>query len=128
LEKKSKVPGILLIAGSAFGILFWLAALFFSFFLGGSPGPGYERSMPLISVAVMCFGFLGAALGLVAGVASLLGANAAARAMVIIAALLGVAGSVSFFLADLGAVGIFVMLIGGAYSGVCFALMRRKRQ
>ncbi len=127
-KKQSKIPGILLIAGSILGLLFWLAALFFAFFLGGSPGPGYERSMPLNSVAVMWFGVVGVAVGLAAGVKSLRAANAAARVMIIIAGLLGVAGSVSFFLADLPGVGIIVMTIGVVYSAFCFLLMRKPNQ
>lgn len=51
--KGTLIPKILLIIGSAFSILMWLALLFYGFFLGGSPGPGYERMVPIAYVGII---------------------------------------------------------------------------
>lgn len=98
----------LLILLMIFAILFWLTALFFGFFLGGSPGPGYERSVPLAYAGVMALGLLGAAVGL-AGIAADKGAKP-----LLIAAALGVAGSLPFFLMGLYAAGLAALLAGAA--------------
>lgn len=63
--KGALTPKALLITGGVFSILPWLALLFYGLFLGGSPGPGYERMVPIPYVSVMASGFFGAAAGLI---------------------------------------------------------------
>ena len=119
-----KLPGILLIVCSGIGILLWLVMLFFALLLGGSPGPGYERTVPLFFAGIILLGLFSAAAGLAGGIASMCGARKPAFAMIIIAALLGAAGSVPLFLLDLAPVGVFYGLVGVLPPAVCFVLMK----
>lgn len=109
-KKGTSIPGILLIVGSLFGALFWLAMLFFSFFLGGSPGPGYERTVPYYCVAIIGLGFAAAIIGLIAGIKSIIGSRLSI--MVFIAIPLGAAGSIPFFLLSITKLGIIALLFG----------------
>jgi hypothetical protein len=109
-ERPSRAPAITLIAGSAAGVLFWCAMLFFALVLGGSPGPGYERTTPLSYALVIGLGLAGAIVGLVAGVKSVRGKSVLAAA--IAAVVLGAVGSVPFFLLELPEVGVIALALG----------------
>lgn len=102
--KGTLIPKVLLIIGSAFSILLWLVLLFYGVFLGGSPGPGYERMVPTAYAGVMTLGFFGA-------VAGLIGVAAEKRAALFAAAVLGTVGSLPLFLLELPAAGIIFLLI-----------------
>ncbi|HWQ75802.1 MAG TPA: hypothetical protein VN441_10835 [Syntrophomonas sp.] len=104
-RQKTLIPKVLLIIGGAFSILLWLALLFYGFFLGGSPGPGYERMVPIAYAGVMALGFFGAVVGL-------MGVAAGKKAALYAAAVLGAVGSAPLFLLELPAAGIIFLLIG----------------
>jgi len=129
----SRFPGILLIIGSVIGVIFWFIALFYAFFLGGSPGPySVDRTVPLLYVPVIGLGFVGAIVGLVAGIKSTIrGANAPVSRLVVLAALLGAAGSVPFFLLDVWVeVGLVALAFGiapAAVNRLLTLLLRQKR-
>ncbi|MDR1620494.1 MAG: hypothetical protein LBS18_07530 [Clostridiales bacterium] len=97
----------LLFIGNVLAILFWLALLFYGFFLGGSPGPGYERTVPMSFAGVMAIGFAGAVVGLVGIVKAPKG-----KPLLTAAAVLGAVGSAPLFLLELPVVGVIVLLIG----------------
>jgi len=111
-QRPPRIPGILLIVGSVIGVIFWFIMLFFAFFLGGSSGPDFGRTVPLLNVPIIGLGFAGAIIGLVAGIKSMRGANASLRRMVTLAALLGAAGSVPFFLLELTGMGLVALAFG----------------
>lgn len=111
-QKPARFPGILLIVGSAFGLLFWFVMLFFTFFLGGSPGPGLERTVPTVHAAIVGLGLAGAAVCLAAGIKAACGSYNAQDVLIALAVLLGSAGSIPFFLLDLAAVGIVALVFG----------------
>jgi hypothetical protein len=121
-QKLSRVPGILLIIGSVIGIIFWLVTMFFAFLLGGSPGPGYERTVPLSAAGLTCFGFAGAIVGVVAGVKALRGISKSTLIVIIVTALLGVVGSIPMFLLELPEVGVIDLMFGIFPSAICLIL------
>lgn len=110
-KKPTRIPAILCTLLSGIALLIWLGFLFFTFFLGGSPGPGYGRSVPSSYIGVIALGFLGAVLALAAGVMGLT-AKPGRKILPLCATLLGVMGSVPFFLMNLEAVGLFALLVG----------------
>jgi hypothetical protein len=124
-NKITRVPDVLYIILSSIALLIWLVLLFFAVFLGGSPGPGYERTVPIIYTGIMALGLLGAVFGIAAGII-----GAATKrpgiALPICAALLGAIGSVPFFLLDLTAVGLFAMFVGILPSSL-YLLLTQKR-
>ncbi len=97
----------ILIVGGVLGILFWLALLFYAFFLGGSPGPGYGRTVSLAYVGVMGAGLFGAVLGLIVLVRGKKGRIGLPQA-----ALLGVIGSVPLFLMELPVPALAALIVG----------------
>ena len=109
--KRNRIAAVLYIILSVIASLIWLGFLFFALFLGGSPGPGYERGVPLPYAGIMALGLFGAALGIAAGIRGL-SVIPEAKALPICAALFGVIGSVPFFLLDLAEVGMFAFLVG----------------
>ena len=86
-------------------MLLWLALLFYGLLLGGSPGPGYARMVPIGYVGIMALGFCGAAAGLI-------GIALRKKAVFFAAAILGAAGSIPLFLLELPEAGIVFLLIG----------------
>ncbi|MDR1131566.1 MAG: hypothetical protein LBL15_04020, partial [Oscillospiraceae bacterium] len=109
-NKFTRVLAALYAVLSAIALLIWLGFLFFALFLGGSPGPDYERSVPYLYVGIMTFGLLGAVLGLTAGIKGS-GTKPPPRVLSLCAALSGAAGSIPFFLMELPAVGLFALLL-----------------
>ena len=108
MKKAFRVIGLIL---GVFAFWFWLIMLFYAFFLGGSPGPGYERSVPLIFAGIIAFGWLGSVLAIVNGIIDLK-RKPAIKALPVCAALLGILGSVPLFMLDLAFVGIIALLLG----------------
>ena len=102
-KKHGIIRGMLVGIGVA-GILFWLIILFFGFLLGGSPGPGYERTVPLLYAGLMIFGLVGTIVGIIGNVAR-------KAPILVVAAILIVLGSIPFFLLNLFVVGIVIVLI-----------------
>jgi hypothetical protein len=100
-----KVLKALLIFVASLTILLWLALLFYAFLLGGSPGPGYERTVPMSFAGVMAIGLAGAVVGLV-GIAK----APKGKPSLIAAAVLGAVGGVPLFLLELPVVGVIVLL------------------
>lgn len=101
-----KLMKVLLIICDVLGILFWGGILFYSVVLGGSPGPGYERSVPYIYCGIMTLGLMGSGIGL-AGIGI-----AQKRKLLLLAAVLGEIGSVPLFLLELPVVGVFFLIVG----------------
>ena len=108
MEKALRLIGVVL---SVFALLFWLIMLFYAYFLGGSPGPGLERSVPLMYAGVIAFGWLGSVLAFINGINSLK-RKQARKALSICAALLGACGSIPFFMMDLTLVGFIALTLG----------------
>jgi hypothetical protein len=90
---------------SVLACILWLALLFCAFFLGGAPGPGYERTVPVSYCGVMLFGLVGAVLGTV-------GIGESKSKYLIPAAVLELAGSIPLFLLELPVVGAVYMILG----------------
>jgi hypothetical protein len=125
-NKTTRFPGVLYIVLSSVALLIWLGFLFFALFLGGSPGPDYERTVPFMYVGIMALGLVGAVLGIAAGKRGL-GAKPAGKALPICAALFGAIGSLSFFLMELAPVGLFALL-PGILPSLLYLLLTRKRE
>ena len=123
--KRERIAAVLYIILSAFALLFWQVFIFYAVFLGGSPGPGFERQVPFAYAGIMALGYLGAALGIAAGIKGL-GAIPAGKVLLLCAALLGAAGSVPFFLMDLAVVGVYAFLVG-VLPTLLYLLLRGKR-
>jgi hypothetical protein len=113
-----KKPGILLTIGGILGIIFWVIMLLYALLLGGSPGPGYERTVPMGYAAIIALGLAGAIVELAARRKSSVG-------MVITAAVLGAAGSVPFFLLGLTAMGIIALAVGIVFPCAYLPVSRR---
>jgi hypothetical protein len=107
--KGTWVPKVLLIIGGAFSILLWLTLLFYGFFLGGSPGPGYERIVPIVYAGVMALGLTGAVVWVVSMIKT-----PKERVPLFTAAALGAIGSIPLFSLELPTVGVVFLLIGVA--------------
>lgn len=93
--------------GGALCLLFWLVLIFYALFLGGSPGPAYERTVPIAYAGVMTLGLFGAALGLAVLVRGKKG-----RLGLLLAVLFGAIGSLPLFLLELYAVGWLAFIVG----------------
>jgi hypothetical protein len=106
LMKLLKVLKVLLVIGGALAILCWVALIFYAFFLGGSPGPGHERTVPLSYCSIMATGLLGSVIG-IAGIAV-----SQLRKLLPLAAALGATGSSPLFLLELPTVGVLFLIIG----------------
>jgi predicted membrane metal-binding protein len=102
-----KILKAFLIVVASLTILFWLVLLFYALLLGGSPGPGYERTTPMSFAGIMAIGLAGAVVGLVGIVKA-----PKSKPSLIAAAVLGAVGSVPLFLLELPVVGVIVLLIG----------------
>jgi hypothetical protein len=124
-KKTTRIPAAIYTVLSAVALPIWLGFLFFAFFLGGSPGPDYERSVPYSYVGVMTLGFSGTVLALAAGITGLK-AKPVKALLPFCAVLLGVMGSMPFFWMDLAAVGLFALL-PGALPSLLYLLLIRKR-
>lgn len=126
-KKVSRIPAILYILFSVIAIVLWLIFLFFAFFLGGNPGPGYDRTVPLEYVGIISFGLLGAILGLVSGIkgAGKKAGKPAVKILSVCAAVLGTIGSVPFFLMELPEAGVFVLMVG-ILPSLLFLFLTRK--
>jgi len=96
-DLKPTVPGILLVTGSAIGVLYWFFMLLFALVNG---------------IPVIGLGFIGAIVGLIASIKSMRGASAAISKMVVLAALFGIAGSVPFFLLEEAVMGFAALAFG----------------
>jgi len=108
MKKALSVIGIIL---GVLACLFWFGMLFYAFFLGGSPGPGYERTVPIVFACIIAFGWLGSILALINSIIDLI-RKRAVKALPVCAALLIVLGSVPFFLLDLVLIGMIALLLG----------------
>jgi hypothetical protein len=91
--------------GEAIAIVIWFIMIFFALFLGGSPGPGYDRQVPVSYAGIIALGLLGA-------IVAIVGHAAGKKAFLVAAAILGVIGSVPLFMLSLPAVGIPFFLLG----------------
>ncbi|MGX8701224.1 hypothetical protein [Caproiciproducens sp.] len=105
MEKKQTFARIILALVGVFCLLFWLGLLFYSSFLGGSPGPGYERNVPAAYVGMIASGLLGAILGLI-------GVVTRKPRTPLFAAAFGILGSIPFFLLSLPEIGILALIAG----------------
>ncbi len=124
-HKSSKIPGISLIIGSALDMVFMFLMLILSFFMGGSTGPpNFERSVPLYYVAVIGLGFCGAAINLAGGIISVVTGGKSVTILIVAGALLGIAGSVSFYMLELTELGNVALLLGIVPPAVFFLLTR----
>ena len=108
MKKASRVIGVIL---GVLACLFWFIMLLYAFFLGGSPGPDYERTVPLIFVGIIAFGWLGSILALINSIIDLI-RKKAGKALPVCAALLIVLGSIPFFVLDLILIGVIALLLG----------------
>lgn len=111
-NKSARASDMALIVLSIIGCLFWLALLFFALFLGGSPGPGYARTVPMRYVCLIALGLAGAVIGTITATRSPRGASSRGKAAAGTAALLGAAGSVPMFLLELTAIGVVCLAAG----------------
>lgn len=132
-QKPMRAPGILLAVGSVVGILFWLIAVFFALFLGGSAGPdAAQRAVPLHYVAMLCLGLVSAAIGFGAGIKSAArGANIAMDLLLIWCAILSAAGTIPFLLLGLTQVWLIALAFGMlplASYVVCMQITLRARR
>lgn len=106
-----RLPGILLLTGSAIGLLLWVWIILLSFFLGGPMGPpDFQRGVPMIYVKIMNLGLIGAGVGLFAGIRHMRG-KVLTKTAIILAILLDVAGSAPFFLMDGHIVAVIILLM-----------------
>ena len=108
MKKASCVIGVIL---GVLACLFWFGMLFYAFFLGGSPGPGYERTVPIVFACIIAFGWLGSILALISSIIDLM-KKRAVKALPVCAALLIVLGSIPFFMLDLILIGVIALLLG----------------
>lgn len=110
-DKTTRGSSILYVVLSVIALVIWICFLFFALFLGGSPGPGYDRTVPYIYVGIIALGVLGAVIGLTAGIKGT-GEKPAGKILPVCSAVLGAIGSVPFFLLELTAAGIIALLVG----------------
>lgn len=123
---RKRIAAILYIILSAGALVFWLGFIFFALFFGGSPGPYSEqRTMPLAYIGIMAIGLLGAKLGIAAGITGL-GAKPAGKILPLCAAMLGIIGSLSFFLMDLTVMGVLALL-PGILPSLLYLILKPKR-
>jgi hypothetical protein len=96
---------VLFIVGQVIAIFIWFIMVFYALFLGGSPGPGYDRSVPVSYAGIIALGLLGA-------IIAVAGHAAGKKTLLAAAAILGVIGCVPLFMLDLPAVGLPFFLLG----------------
>lgn len=123
--KTNRAAAIVCTLLSVFSLLIWIGLLFYAFFLGGSPGPGYERSVPYLYAGIMVLGFSGAALGL-AVIVKGLGANTLRKGMLVCSAAISAIGSIPLFLMDLTVVGLFTLAVSILPSALYLILIPKK--
>jgi len=119
-KMQSKLPGRLFMAGGIIGAAFWLAMLFFALFLGGSPGPGHARTVPLLYIPIIALGFIGALLSIAAAVKANRG-----RSLAVLSILFGAAGCIPFFLLQLTLMGLIVFAVAAAFPTFGLLFTRR---
>jgi len=110
-KKSTGIPAILCIVISIVALVIWFCVVIFAFLLGGSPGPGYERSFPGLYIGIVALGFLGAALALAVGIRGLK-RKAVGKLLPIFVIVLGIIGSVPFFAMDLAEMGLITLMVG----------------
>jgi hypothetical protein len=96
---------------SGIGIFLWLGMTLFALLFGGSPGPGYDRTVPMIAVLVIAFGFVGSIIGITAGVKALRGAKKASIIRLGVSAAFCASGSIPLFVLDLFLISFICFLI-----------------
>lgn len=109
---------------STIALTAWSGLALFSLLFGGSPGPGYERTVPLANIGIMMLGIAGA-------VFSLIGAflwAKAAKPLPVAAAALGILGSFPLFSLGLVGVGLVFLMLGILPPILCFTFARRKEK
>ena len=112
-EKKTlKIPGVIMVTLSSIGIVLWLGLTLFSLLFGGSPGPGYERTVPIMAVFFMALGAVGSIIGVNAGVKALRGFRKAAFNRVGISVAFCMSASLPLFMLDLLQMGVVCILVG----------------
>lgn len=123
-KKSNRVPAVLYIVLSSIGLFIWLGLLFFAFFLGGSPGPGYERGVPYLYAAIMILGFLGAIISLTSGIKGINNRHVG-KLTTVCAAVIGAIGSIPLFLMELNAVGLFALAASVLPSALYLILLKK---
>ena len=124
MKKSTSLPGVIMTVLSVIGVFAWFIMLFFTLFLGGSPGPGYERTVPLIACLFVAFGFVGAIIGTAAGVKALGGNRKAAVTRACISAGFCIVGSIPLFVIELFLMGFVFALLGAFPAGLFLLLVK----
>ncbi|MDR1589311.1 MAG: hypothetical protein LBS51_03880 [Oscillospiraceae bacterium] len=111
-KKIHKTPGIILTVFSGIGIFLWLGMTLFALLFGGSPGPDYDRTIPMLAVLFIALGFVGSIIGVTAGSKALRGARKASIIRAGVAAAFCASGCIPLFVLELYLMGIIYVLIG----------------
>ena len=125
MERKERIKSIhyaLLIVASIIGMFFWLAMTTFAFLMGGSPGPGYERTVPINYVVIIALGFVSTASALAIGKKKMRGFSKITA--IILLVLLVVSASIPLFLLELTEIAAIAIVIG--FLPICFLFLIKK--
>lgn len=109
---------------SAIALIAWFGLALFSLLFGGSPAPGYGRTVALAHIGIMTLGIAGALL-------SLIGAflwTKAAKPLAIAAVVLGILGSFPLFSLGLAGVGLAYLILGILPPILCLIFARRRKK
>lgn len=123
---RKRIAAVLYIILSVIALLLWLFFISGASFVGGSTGPEIESTVSFGDVGgIMALGLVGAVLGIIAGIKGF-GEKPAGKVLLICAAMLGIIGSISFFLIDVGEIGVLALFIS-IFPTLLYLLLRGKR-
>ena len=104
---------MVLVSGSAIGIIFWFAMIFFTIFMGGINGPpNFQREVSPYCISIIVLGLIGSGIGFITAIKLIRNKKEQANTMLIPAVLFMVAGSVPFYFMELYQLGAIALLIG----------------